>query len=121
MKQLWGNEEVIIRFVTLYGLGLMLFFINWITAYYLLPEGFLRGVGFFGKLAGDKAANFFLFFHISSFFIINYHLIFNNVSFKWSISLIPKIFIKILLYIKIYSTISDICLCKEIHYFLYIS
>jgi hypothetical protein len=57
LKQLWGNEKVIIRFVTLYGLGLILFFISWITAYYLLPEDFLRGVGFFGKLAGDKAAN----------------------------------------------------------------
>jgi len=57
LKQLWGNEKVMIRFVTLYSLVLILFFISWITAYYLLPEGFLRGVGFFGKLAGDKAAN----------------------------------------------------------------
>jgi len=57
LKQFLGNEKVIIRFLTLYGIGLILFFISWITAYYLLPEGFLRGVGFLGKLAGDKATD----------------------------------------------------------------
>jgi hypothetical protein len=47
---------VIIRFISLYGLGLVLFFISWTIAYYLLPEGILRGFGVLGNLAGDKAA-----------------------------------------------------------------
>ena len=57
MKSLLGNDKVIIRFLTLYGLGLLLFFISWMIAYYFLPEGLLRGVGVLGVLAGDKAAN----------------------------------------------------------------
>ena len=56
MKELLGNDKVIIRFVTLYGIGMLLFFISWMVAYYYLPEGFLRGIGIFGALAGDKAA-----------------------------------------------------------------
>ena len=57
MKHLLGNDRVIIRFISLYILGLILFFISWTIAYYLLPEGILRGLGVLGKLAGDKAAD----------------------------------------------------------------
>lgn len=57
MKHLLGNDRVIIRFISLYTLGLVLFFMSWTIAFYLLPEGILRGLGVFGKLAGDKAAD----------------------------------------------------------------
>ncbi len=57
MKHLLGNGRVIIRFISLYVLGLILFFISWTIAYYLMPEGILRGFGALGKLAGDKAAD----------------------------------------------------------------
>ncbi|WP_422487167.1 hypothetical protein [Gudongella sp. DL1XJH-153] len=57
LKHLLGNDSVIIRFFSLYVLGLILFFISWTIAYYLLPEGFLQGFGILGKLAGDKAAD----------------------------------------------------------------
>ncbi len=57
MKHFLGNDRVIIRFISLYVLGLVLFFISWTIAYYLLPESILRGFGALGKLAGDKAAD----------------------------------------------------------------
>ena len=57
MQHLLGNDKVIIRFISLYIIGLVLFFISWTIAYYLLPEGILRGFGVLGRLAGDKAAD----------------------------------------------------------------
>lgn len=56
MEQFLGHKSVIIRFISLYCLGLVLFFISWTLAYYLLPEGALPG-GFLAKLAGDTAAD----------------------------------------------------------------
>lgn len=57
MKHFLGNERVLIRFISLYVLGLVLFFLSWTIAYYSLPESFLREFGILGKLAGDKAAD----------------------------------------------------------------
>lgn len=57
MKHFLGNERVLIRFISLYVLGLVLFFISWTIAYYSLSESFLREFGILGKLAGDKAAD----------------------------------------------------------------
>ncbi len=57
MKKFLGNEKIIIRFISLYVLGLILFFISWTIAYLILPEGFLRGIGILGALAGDSAAD----------------------------------------------------------------
>jgi len=98
LKLLLGNDKVIIRFLTLYGIGLVLFLISWVTAYYLLPEGFLRTIGIFGALAGDKAANnmaieFLKIFGLNllgwSFIILgNYILRVNNFSFGYLIPLV---------------------------------
>jgi len=57
LQYLLGSDKVIIRFISLYIIGLVLFFISWTIAYYLLPEGILRGFGVLGRLAGDKAAD----------------------------------------------------------------
>ncbi len=70
MNNLFGNEKVIIRFISLYTLGLILFFISWTLAYYLLPEGLLRGSGLLPRLAGDTAADT-LFREFIQIFLIN--------------------------------------------------
>ncbi len=97
MKQLLGSDKVFNRFLALYGIGLVLFFISWIISFYLLPEGLLRGVGVFGALAGDKAANdmfieFIKIFSLNllgwSFIILgNYILRINYFSFGYLIPL----------------------------------
>ncbi|MFW5890897.1 MAG: hypothetical protein ACOCUI_01605 [bacterium] len=56
MEKFLGNKKIIIRFISLYSLGLLLFFISWITSYLLLPDGMLNGFGALAKLAGDSAA-----------------------------------------------------------------
>ena len=56
MKYL-GHEKVIVRFISLYLLGLTLFFATWTFSYFLLPEGMLGGIGILGRLAGDTAAD----------------------------------------------------------------
>ena len=56
MEQLLGNKKVIIRFISLYCLGLIIFFISWTLAYLFFPDGILRGVGVLPRLAGDTAA-----------------------------------------------------------------
>jgi len=57
LNRLLGHKKVIIRFLSLYSIGLVLFFISWTISYYLLPEGMLRGVGILPKLAGNAAAS----------------------------------------------------------------
>ena len=57
MNNFFGSEKVIIRFISLYTLGLILFFISWTIAYYFLPESLLRGSGLLPGLAGDTAAD----------------------------------------------------------------
>lgn len=56
MGQFWGHPNPLARFLTLYGLGLILFMLSWFAGYGLLPQGLLRGLGVFGLLAGDSAA-----------------------------------------------------------------
>ena len=56
MKYL-GHEKVIVRFISLYLLGLTMFFAAWTFSYLLLPEGMLGGIGILGRLAGDTAAD----------------------------------------------------------------
>ncbi len=60
MKQLWGHPNTLVRFLTLYGLGLALFSLSWILGYGVLPRGVLRGLGVLGLLAGDSAAPSFV-------------------------------------------------------------
>ncbi|MFW5879726.1 MAG: hypothetical protein ACOCUV_02770 [bacterium] len=55
--KLLGHDKVVIRFISLYILGLVLFFISWTLTYFLVPEGVLREFGFFTELAGDTAAD----------------------------------------------------------------
>ncbi|MCW4012534.1 MAG: hypothetical protein NWF07_06015 [Candidatus Bathyarchaeota archaeon] len=56
MRPLLDNDNVFIRFVGLYSLGLLLFFGVWLISYTLLPEGIIRGISILGKLAGETAA-----------------------------------------------------------------
>ena len=70
MNDLFGNDKVIIRFIRLYTLGLILFFISWTIAYYFLPEGLFRGSGMLPRLAGDTSADT-LFREFIKIFLIN--------------------------------------------------
>ncbi|MFW6361788.1 MAG: hypothetical protein ACOC2R_08565 [Spirochaetota bacterium] len=54
------HEKVIVRFVSLYLLGLVLFFAGWTLSYLVLPEGLIRGLSPLTQLAGDEAAASFL-------------------------------------------------------------
>lgn len=56
MKKFLLNENLLIRFVSLYIMGLALFLIAWSISYLFLPEGFLRGSSVAAKLAGDEAS-----------------------------------------------------------------
>lgn len=72
MKKYLGNDKLIIRFFSLYALGLVIFFISWTISYFFLPEGLLRGFGPLARLAGDTAADtqyqeFFKTFILNSF------------------------------------------------------
>lgn len=60
MKKLLLHDKLIVRFVSLFGLGLVLFFLVWTLSYIALPEGFLRGRLAAGALAGEAAAASFL-------------------------------------------------------------
>src|SRR6056297_2319608 len=54
------HEKVIVRFVSLYLLGLVLFFAGWTLSYLVLPEGLIRGLSPLTQMAGDEAAAVFL-------------------------------------------------------------
>ena len=56
MRILLDNENIIIRFLALYSIGLLLFFGFWLISYNLLPEGILRDVSILGRLAGETDA-----------------------------------------------------------------
>jgi len=49
-----------VRFLALFGLGVVLFTLAWTLSYFSLPEGVLRGRTGSAILAGDKAAGSFL-------------------------------------------------------------
>jgi len=50
------HEKVIVRFVSLYLLGLVLFFAGSTLSYLVLPEGLIRGLSPLTQMAGDEAA-----------------------------------------------------------------
>ncbi len=52
-----GDENIIVRFLTLYLLSLILFIISWILAYLILPEGAIRGLGILPGMAGEEASD----------------------------------------------------------------
>ena len=52
-----GHDKLFVRFISLYTLGLVFFFISWTLSYFFMPEGILRGGGLLTALAGDTAAD----------------------------------------------------------------
>ena len=60
MKQLLCHERLYVRFLALFGLGVVLFTLTWTLSYFFLPEGVLRGRTGSAILAGDEAAGSFL-------------------------------------------------------------
>jgi len=60
MKRLLCHERLYVRFLALFGLGVVLFTLAWTLSYYFLPEGVLRGRTGSAMLAGDEAAGSFL-------------------------------------------------------------
>jgi len=60
MKRLLCHERLYVRFLALFGLGVVLFTLTWTLSYFFLPEGVLRGRTGSAMLAGDEAADSFL-------------------------------------------------------------
>ncbi|MFO8043705.1 MAG: hypothetical protein R6U25_10920 [Alkalispirochaeta sp.] len=52
-----GNQQLMVRFMSLYVVGLVLFFAAWTVSYWMLPEGLITGFGPLNMLAGDTAAD----------------------------------------------------------------
>lgn len=59
VKKLLCHEAWYVRFLALLGLSMVLFVLVWTVAYYLLPEGMLRGRSGAAVLAGEEAAGSF--------------------------------------------------------------
>jgi hypothetical protein len=57
MSTLLRHKSLLIRFLSLLGLGGVIFLAFWILSYYLLPEGVLRGRTAAAVLAGEEAAS----------------------------------------------------------------
>ena len=60
MKQLLCHERLYVRFLALFGLGVVLFTLTWTLSYLFLPEGVLRGRTGSAMLVGDEAAGSFI-------------------------------------------------------------
>jgi len=60
MKRLLCHERLYVRFLALFGLGVVLFTLAWTLSYYFLPEGILRGRTGSAMMAGDEAASSFI-------------------------------------------------------------
>lgn len=60
MKSLLLHEKLIVRSLSLFGLGLVLLILIWTLSYAVLPTGILRGRLASGALAGEAAAASFL-------------------------------------------------------------
>ncbi|HKJ46681.1 MAG TPA: hypothetical protein VJ991_12700 [Balneolales bacterium] len=60
MKKLLLHKSLLIRFISLYLTGLLLFLFAWFISYYFLPEGVIRGGTAAAKFAGnDVGGNLF--------------------------------------------------------------
>lgn len=91
------HKKVAVRFLSLYLLGLALFFASWNLSYLFLPEGILRGTLPFTKLAGAEAAGsllkeFFTIFGVNllgflAIIIGNYILRVRSIAFGYLIPL----------------------------------
>ncbi len=51
------NEKFIIRFISLFTVGIILFTLVWFLSYYFLPEGFLKGKSVAVRVVGAEASN----------------------------------------------------------------
>ena len=60
MNSLLYHEKLYIRFLAMFGLGIVLFTLTWTLSYFFLPEGVLRGRTGSAMLVGDEAAGSFL-------------------------------------------------------------
>jgi hypothetical protein len=60
MRRFLCHERLYVRFLALFGLGVVLFTLAWTLSYYLMPEGVLRGRTGSAMLAGDEAAGSFI-------------------------------------------------------------
>jgi hypothetical protein len=60
MKRLLYHERLYVRFLALFGLGVVLFTLAWTLSYLFLPEGVLRGRTGSAMLAGEEAAGSFI-------------------------------------------------------------
>ncbi len=60
MKRVLCHERLYVRFLALFGLGVILFTLTWTLSYLFLPEGVLRGRTGSAMLAGDDAAGSFI-------------------------------------------------------------
>jgi hypothetical protein len=56
VEKLLLHKSVAVRFIALYAVGLILFYLAWFFSYSFLPEGLLRGYGAAAKLAGDRSS-----------------------------------------------------------------
>ncbi len=91
------HEKVVVRFLSLYLLGLALFFVSWTLSYLFLPEGLIRGLLPFTKITGDAAAEsllkeFFTIFGVNlmgflAIIIGNYILRVRSIAFGYLIPL----------------------------------
>ncbi|MDW7668018.1 MAG: hypothetical protein SCJ93_04275, partial [Bacillota bacterium] len=52
-----GDNNLIVRFITLYILSFILFIISWTISYLILPEGVIRGLGVLPGIAEKAAAD----------------------------------------------------------------
>jgi hypothetical protein len=60
MRRWLCHDKLSVRFATLFGLSLALFFLLWAFSYAFLPEGIMRGRSGAALLAGDTSAGSFL-------------------------------------------------------------
>ena len=70
MYRLLRHENLLIRFLALYGLGLVIFLFAWALSYRFLPEGMLRGRSGAAALAVTSTHNLAI-LRSSSFFSLN--------------------------------------------------
>lgn len=55
MKKILLHDNLLVRFIALYLLGLTLFLIAWTLSYYFLPVGFIREGSIAAKFSGNEA------------------------------------------------------------------
>ncbi|MCL6599365.1 MAG: hypothetical protein K6T81_11575 [Alicyclobacillus macrosporangiidus] len=60
MKKFLCHNRLLVRFLSLYASGIVLFIIVWFLAYQLLPEGVLSGKTLSSRLAGKGTAGTFM-------------------------------------------------------------